>query len=174
MWSTLVPHYLLHVLDVDGDNHYAEIDSLPNYTTYSSTAQRYENAVAKETPKDAKDPTDKNIMIPDLLSKIRLLERDSRRGFTEEFRVLNIFCMFCFWLCCSFTRTIFISYCYSPQCSTVNSIRVNTGQPCNLIWTVATWQFSKQNVNHCVTYVMSLQALFRPSHTRPMVWVLFL
>lgn len=94
MWSTLVPHYLLHVLDVDGDNHYAEIDSLPNYTTYSSTAQRYENAVAKKTPKDAKDPTDKNIMIPDLLSKIRLLERDSRRGFTEEFRVLNIFCMF--------------------------------------------------------------------------------
>lgn len=83
----------MHVLDVDGDNHYAEIDSLPNYTTYtcSSTAQRYENAVAKETPKDAKDPTDKNIMIPDLLSKIRLLERDSRRGFAEEFRVLIIF-----------------------------------------------------------------------------------
>ena len=159
MWSTLVPHYLLHVLHVDEDNQYAEIDSLPNYTTYSSTAQTYENAVTIETSKDAKDPTDKNIMIPDLLSKILLLEKDSRRGFTEEFRVLNIFCMFLLLIMLLFYKDniykLLLKF-YSPQCATVNSIRVNTGQPWYLIWTVATWQFSKQNYNHCVTYVMSL------------------
>ncbi|XP_078336478.1 receptor-type tyrosine-protein phosphatase kappa-like isoform X2 [Crassostrea virginica] len=70
----------------DEDNQYAEIDSLPKYTTNSSTAQIYEIEVAKEASKADKNPTDRNIMIPDLLSKILLFEKDSRRGFTEEFR----------------------------------------------------------------------------------------
>nr|XP_022288453.1 receptor-type tyrosine-protein phosphatase alpha-like [Crassostrea virginica] len=71
------------------DNQYAEIDSLPNFTTFSEIPQTYENEVAKEASKAVKNPTDGNIMIPDLLSKIISLEKDSRMGFTEEFRSIS-------------------------------------------------------------------------------------
>lgn len=81
-------------MHVQEDNQYAEIDSLPNCTTYSKAAQTYENEVVKEASKTVKNPTDGNILIPDLLSKILSLEKDSRKGFTEEFRVFNIFCLY--------------------------------------------------------------------------------
>ena len=85
-------------MHVQEDNQYAEIESLQNYTTFSDIPQTYENEVAIEASKAVKNPTDGNIMIPDLLSKILSLEKDSRRGFTKEFRVFNIFACICFML----------------------------------------------------------------------------
>lgn len=95
MYPGRAHQFHINLLHVQEDNQYAEIDSLPNCTTFSEIPQTYENEVAKEASKAVKNPTDGNIMIPDLLSKIISLEKDSRMGFTEEFRVFNIFvCLF--------------------------------------------------------------------------------
>ena len=98
MYPDRAYQFHINLLHVQEDNQYAEIDSLPNCTTYSKAAQTYENEVVKEASKTVKNPTDGNILIPDLLSKILSLEKDSRRGFTKEFRVFNIFACICFML----------------------------------------------------------------------------
>ena len=96
MYPDRAYQFHINLLHVQEDNQYAEIESFPNYTTFSEIPQTCENEVAIEASKAVKNPTDGNIMIPDLLSKILSLGKDSRRGFTEEFRVFNIFACICF------------------------------------------------------------------------------